>query len=108
MPSAAMTGTFTASTTCGTSVAGSVALIPFLEHLDQRADDSPAMKRVLQKKDSFFTVQRDAMDIDELKSPALYVGTTTGQLWIGREGGEEWDCAFDSLPPIQCVNAAVV
>jgi hypothetical protein len=48
------------------------------------------------------------MDIDELKSPALYVGTTTGQLWIGREGGEEWDCAFDSLPPIHCVKAAVV
>ena len=41
------------------------------------------------------------MDIDELKSPALYFGTTTGQLWIGRDGGEEWDCLFDSLPPIQ-------
>ena len=33
----------------------------------------------LPKKDSFFTVQRDAMEIDELKSPALYFGTTTGQ-----------------------------
>jgi hypothetical protein len=29
------------------------------------------------------------MSIDELKSPALYFGTTTGQLWIGRDGGEE-------------------
>jgi len=60
------------------------------------------------KKDSFFTVQRDAMDIDELKSPALYVGTTTGQLWIGRDGGEKWECLFDSLPPIHNVKAAVV
>ncbi len=44
----------------------------------------------------------------ELKSPALYLGTTTGQLWIGREGGEEWSCLFDSLPPIHCVKAAMV
>ena len=31
------------------------------------------------------------MDIDDLKSPALYFGTTTGQLWMGRDGGEEWE-----------------
>ncbi len=64
--------------------------------------------RGLPKKDSFFTVLRDAMTIDELKSPALYFGTTTGQLWMGRDGGEEWECLFDSLPPINCVKAAIV
>ena len=66
------------------------------------------LARGLPKKESFFTVQRDAMDIDELKSPALYFGTTTGQLWIGRDGGEEWECLYSSLPPIHCVKAAVV
>ncbi len=65
------------------------------------------LARGLPKKESFFTVQRDAMDIDELKSPALYFGTTTGQLWIGRDGGEEWSCLYDSLPPIHCVKVAV-
>lgn len=60
------------------------------------------------KQDSFFTVLRDAMDIDELKSPALYMGTTTGQLWMGRDGGEDWNCLFDALPPINCVKVAVV
>jgi hypothetical protein len=60
------------------------------------------------KKDGFFTVLRDAMTIDETKSPALYLGTTTGQLWIGRDGGEQWECLYDSLPPINCVKAAVV
>ncbi|MCC6651886.1 MAG: exo-alpha-sialidase [Candidatus Eisenbacteria bacterium] len=66
------------------------------------------LTRGLPRRDSYFTVQRDAMDIDELKSPALYFGTTTGQLWIGRDGGDEWDCVFDSLPPIHCVKVAVV
>jgi hypothetical protein len=66
------------------------------------------LARGMPKKDSYFTVLRDAMDIDDLRSPALYFGTTTGQLWIGREGGEEWSCLFDSLPPIHCVKVAVV
>jgi hypothetical protein len=59
------------------------------------------------KKETFFTVLRDAMDIDECKSPALYFGTTTGQLWMGRDGGEEWECVFDSLPPIHCVKVGL-
>jgi photosystem II stability/assembly factor-like uncharacterized protein len=62
----------------------------------------------LPKKASFFTVQRDAMDVDECDNPALYFGTTTGQLWIGREGGEKWECLFNALPPIHCVKVAVV
>jgi hypothetical protein len=53
-------------------------------------------------------VLRDAMDIDDLKTPALYIGTTTGQLWVGKEGGEQWESAFDALPPIHCVKVAVV
>ena len=46
------------------------------------------------------------MTIDRQRSPALYFGTTTGQLWIGRDGGEAWECLFDSLPPINCVKVA--
>jgi photosystem II stability/assembly factor-like uncharacterized protein len=59
------------------------------------------------KKDAYFTVLRDGMDVDDLPAPALYLGTTTGQVWIGREGGEKWDCLFDSLPPVNCVKVAV-
>jgi hypothetical protein len=65
------------------------------------------LSRGLPKKQSYFTIQRDAMTIDELKSPALYFGTTTGQLWIGRDGGEEWECLFDALPPIHNVKVGV-
>jgi hypothetical protein len=60
------------------------------------------------KKNSYFTVQRDGLTIDTLQSPALYFGTTTGQVWIGRDGGEQWSCLFDSLPPIHCVKVATV
>jgi photosystem II stability/assembly factor-like uncharacterized protein len=66
------------------------------------------LSRGFPRKESYFTVLRDAMDIDTLTTPALYVGTTTGQLWIGREGGEQWDCLFDSLPPINNVKVAIV
>ena len=66
------------------------------------------LARGLPKKESYFTVLRDGMDIDELASPSLYFGTTTGQLWIGRDAGEQWECLFDALPPIHCVKVAVV
>jgi len=66
------------------------------------------LRQGLPKKDSYFTVLRDAMDIDGLKSPSLYFGTTTGQVWMGRDGGEEWECVFDSLPPIYCVKVGTV
>lgn len=62
----------------------------------------------LPKKEAFFTVLRDGMDVDPFSSPGLYFGTTTGQLWLGRDGGEDWSCLFDSLPPINCVKVAVV
>lgn len=62
----------------------------------------------LPKKDTYFTVLRDAMTVDDLKSPALYFGTTTGQVWLGRDGGEQWNCLFDSLPPIYCLKVAIV
>jgi hypothetical protein len=81
---------------------------PAVWRTEDGGDSWRRLARGLPKKQSYFTILRDAMDIDRLKSPALYFGTTTGQLWIGREGGEEWDCLFDSLPPVQCVKVAVV
>ncbi len=81
---------------------------PAVWRSEDGGDSWKRLARGLPKKESFFTVQRDAMDVDELGSPALYFGTTTGQLWMGRDGGEDWSCLFDSLPPIHCVKVAVV
>jgi photosystem II stability/assembly factor-like uncharacterized protein len=66
------------------------------------------LSRGFPRKETYFTVLRDGLDIDHIKSPALYLGTTTGQLWIGRDGGEKWECLFDSLPPIHNVKVGVV
>jgi len=64
------------------------------------------METPLQSGD-ILTVLRDAMDFDRLASPALYFGTTTGQLWMDRDGGEDWKCLFHSLAPIHCLKATV-
>jgi len=81
---------------------------PAVWRSEDGGDSWGRLTRGLPKKQSYFTILRDGMDIDELKSPALYFGTTTGQLWIGRDGGEQWSCLFDSLPPVHCVKVAVV
>ena len=81
---------------------------PAVWRSENGGDSWSRLARGLPKKESYFTILRDAMDMDRLKTPALYFGTTTGQLWIGREGGEKWECLFDSLPPIHNVKVAVV
>jgi hypothetical protein len=81
---------------------------PAVWRSENGGDSWKRLAKGLPKKDGYFTVLRDSMDVDTLTTPALYFGTTTGQLWIGREGGEQWDCLFDSLPPIDCVKVAVV
>jgi photosystem II stability/assembly factor-like uncharacterized protein len=82
--------------------------VPAVWRSENGGDSWRKLTRGLPKKESFFTVLRDGMTVDTLKSPALYFGTTTGQVWIGRDGGEEWDCLFDSLPPVHVVKVAVV
>jgi len=81
---------------------------PAVWRSENGGDSWRKLTKGLPKKESYFTVLRDAMSIEELKSPAVYFGTTTGQLWLGRDGGDEWTCLFDSLPPINCVKVAVV
>jgi photosystem II stability/assembly factor-like uncharacterized protein len=81
---------------------------PAVWRSENGGDSWKRLAKGLPKRVSYFTVLRDAMTIDDLKSPALYFGTTTGQLWMGHDGGEKWECLFDSLPPIHCVKVAVV
>jgi hypothetical protein len=73
-----------------------------LSHSKNGGNSWSKLARGFPKRDAYDTVLRDAMDVDHL--PA---GTTTGQLWMGRDGGEEWECLFDSRPPIHYVKVAV-
>lgn len=82
--------------------------VPAIWRSDNGGGSWKKLSKGLPKKDSFFTVLRDAMDIDSFAAPALYFGTTTGQLWMGRDSGEKWERLFDALPPIHCVKVAVV
>ena len=81
---------------------------PTVWRSDDAGDHWTALRSGLPKKEAWFTVLRDGMDIDDGKRPSVWFGTTTGQLWRGRDGGEEWECVQSSLPPIHAVKAAVV
>jgi photosystem II stability/assembly factor-like uncharacterized protein len=81
---------------------------PAVWRSEDGGDSWKKLAKGLPKREAWFTVQRDGMTADDLPNPALYFGTTTGQLWMGKNGGEDWTCLFDSLPPIHCVKVAVV
>lgn len=60
----------------------------------------------LPQEQAWFTVKRQAMVSDlEKKSPGLYFGTTSGELWGSVDGGESWKCLVSHLPHIYAVSA---
>lgn len=66
----------------------------------QRLDDG------LPESQAWWTVKRQAMTADTQPSPALYLGTTSGELWIGRDEGARWSNIARNLPEIYAVEVA--
>jgi len=66
----------------------------------QRLDDG------LPEAQAWWTVKRQAMTVDAQDNPALYVGTTSGELWIGRDEGARWQNIARHLPEIYAVEVA--
>jgi hypothetical protein len=64
----------------------------------QRLDDG------LPEAQAWWTVKRQAMTVDAQASPALYLGTTSGELWIGRDEGARWQNIARHLPEIYAVE----
>jgi len=57
---------------------------------------------------AWWTVKRQAMTVDAQAAPALYLGTTSGELWIGRDEGARWSLIARHLPEIYAVEVAAL
>ena len=55
---------------------------------------------------AWWTVKRQAMTVDTRPVPALYLGTTSGELWLGRDEGARWSNIARHLPEIYAVEVA--
>ena len=61
----------------------------------------------LPEKQAWFSVKRQAMTCDgDEERPGLYFGTTSGEIWYGRDGGESFRRLVSHLPHIYAVRAA--
>ena len=62
----------------------------------------------LPESQAWWTCKRQAMTVDAQATPALYLGTTSGELWIGRDEGASWSNIARHLPEIYAVEVAEV
>jgi len=60
------------------------------------------------KEQAWWTVKRQAMCCDSHDPVGLYFGTTSGELWMSRDEGQNWECIARHLPEIYAVEAAVL
>ena len=60
----------------------------------------------LPESQAWWTVKRQAMSVDSQAVPALYLGTSSGELWIGRDEGARWSHIARHLPEIYAVEVA--
>jgi hypothetical protein len=58
------------------------------------------------KRDTWWTVKRQAMTADSRDPVGLYFGTTSGELWMSRSEGARWACIARNLPEIYAVEVA--
>jgi photosystem II stability/assembly factor-like uncharacterized protein len=62
----------------------------------------------LPESQAWWTCKRQAMTVDAQATPALYLGTTSGELWIGRDEGARWSNIARHLPEIYAVEVAEI
>jgi len=55
---------------------------------------------------AWWTVKRQAMTADAADPVGLYFGTTSGELWMSRDEGEEWGVIARNLPEIYALEVA--
>lgn len=57
---------------------------------------------------AWWTVKRQAMSVDGFSKTGVYFGTTSGELWGSRDGGERWSLIARHLPEIYAIEAVTV
>jgi photosystem II stability/assembly factor-like uncharacterized protein len=62
----------------------------------------------LPDRNAYIGVLREGLAIDDLDSPGLYFGTSTGQVFASNDEGETWSAAASYLPGISSVEVAVI
>jgi photosystem II stability/assembly factor-like uncharacterized protein len=62
----------------------------------------------LPQRDAFLGVLREGMAIDDLDTPGLYFGTSTGQVFASADEGDTWNEIASYLPGIASVEVAVL
>lgn len=62
----------------------------------------------LPESQAWWTVKRQAMTADTHHQVGLYFGTTSGEIWMLRDGGTRWTCIARHLPEIYAIEAAVL
>jgi hypothetical protein len=62
----------------------------------------------LPESQAWWTVKRQAMTVDAQAVSALYLGTTSGELWIGHGEGARWLNIARHLPEIYAVEVAAL
>lgn len=61
----------------------------------------------LPREQAWWTVKRQAMCADAGDPVSLYLGTTSGELWMGANEGRDWTLVARHLPEIYAVEAGV-
>ena len=59
----------------------------------------------LPEEQAWWTVKRQALCTDHEDPIGLYLGTTSGELWMGRDEGNDWKAIGRHLPEIYAVEA---
>ena len=62
--------------------------------------------RACRRQQAWWTVKRQAMAGDARDPVGLYFGTTSGELWMSRDEGAQWQCIARHLPEIYSVETA--
>jgi hypothetical protein len=57
------------------------------------------------KTQGWFTVKRQAFACDDEKPLGLYLGTTSGEIWMSRDEGRKWEQMAAHLPHITSVES---